>query len=140
MSERFMVHPVWHIHAETRFCTERGCVPADDPAPAPVGLNPFEWDLNAYTEAVNRTPPRSTYLINIVAWARFCWWCTEHNIAAHFLPTRPATRTRASNGRDVVPATVTVELPREFVQQWADAHPRSNTMVAACRAALAGEA
>lgn len=83
--------------------------------PTPPALDPFAWDVDAYSDAVNQTPPRSTYVLNIFAWSRFCYWAAQSNLAAHFLPTTPATRTRASNGRDVPPATVLVELPVDDV-------------------------
>lgn len=108
-------------------------VPADDPAPAPVGLNPFEWNPDGplgFADTVQTVDP-------VVAWARFCWWCAESNIAAHFLPTKPATRTY----------TMTVDIPRAIVKNWSECRLEGDwwsreqrDTIKACRAALAGEA
>ena len=115
--------------------------------PTPPALDPFAWDVDAYSDAVNQTPPRSTYVLNIFAWSRFCYWAAQSNLAAHFLPTTPATRTRASNGRDVPVETVLVELPVEVATWYAEvmaepevSHDYPGRVGAACRRALGGEA
>ena len=116
--------------------------------PTPPALDPFAWDVDAYSDAVNQTPPRSTYVLNIFAWSRFCYWAAQSNLAAHFLPTTPATRTRASNGRDVPVAGRNVWLPDDVIGWYAArfGDPTEDytfppaQIAQACRRALGGEA
>ncbi len=112
--------------------------------PTPSALDPFAWDLEAFREAARWTNSPA-WDEDIVAWSRFCYWATSVNLAAHFLPTQPAARTRASNGRDVPAATVLVELPVDVVEWWARPTyhfyvDRNQRMAAACRRALGGGA
>jgi hypothetical protein len=112
--------------------------------PTPSALDPFAWDLEAFREAARWTNSPA-WDEDIVAWSRFCYWCASVNLAAHFLPTQPAARTRASNGRDVPAATVLVELPVDVVEWWARPTyhfyvDRNQRMAAACRRALGGGA
>lgn len=67
--------------------------------PTPTALDPLVWDWGQTCQNLNRA--QGSYLSNVVAWSWFCWWASTTNLAAHFLPTTPAARTRASNGRDV---------------------------------------
>jgi len=111
--------------------------------PTPSALDPFAWDALALHEEL--VAVSGSYLDNIVAWSRFCYWATSVNLAAHFLPTEAAARTRASNGRDVPAATVLVELPVDVVEWWARPTyhfyvDRNQRMAAACRRALGGGA
>ena len=85
--------------------------------PTPSALDPFAWDLEAFREAARWTNSPA-WDEDIVAWSRFCYWATSVNLAAHFLPTQPAARTRASNGRDVPAATVLVELPVDVARAY----------------------
>lgn len=111
--------------------------------PTPSALDPFAWDALALHEELVDVP--GSYVDNIVAWSRFCYWAAQSNLAAHFLPTEAAARTRASNGRDVPAATVLVELPVDVVEWWARPTyhfyvDRNQRMAAACRRALGGGA
>lgn len=81
--------------------------------PTPPALDPLVWDWEQTCQNLNRA--QGSYLSNVVAWSWFCYWAAQSNLAAHFLPTVAAARTRASNGRDVPPATVLVELPVDDV-------------------------
>ena len=119
--------------------------------PTPPALDPFAWDALALHEELVHVP--GSYVDNIVAWSRFCYWAAQSNLAAHFLPTVAAARTRASNGRDVPPATVLVELPVDDVaycasedwlydpryagQDWRH-EDRTFRLAEACRRALGG--
>ena len=117
--------------------------------PTPTALDPLVWDWGQTCQNLNRA--QGSYLSNVVAWSWFCWWASTTNLAAHFLPTTPAARTRASNGRDVPPATVLVELPVDDVaycasedwlydpryagQDWRH-EDRTSRLAEACRRAL----
>lgn len=75
--------------------------------PTPSALDPFAWtDLagqmmgNPGIEFDLRIKS-APFITAWVAWSRFCYWAAQSNLAAHFLPTVAAARTRASNGRDV---------------------------------------
>lgn len=112
--------------------------------PMSPALDLFVWDLEAFREAV-RWMNLSAWDEDIVAWFWFCYWATSVNLAAHFLPTQPAARTRASNGRAVPPATVLVELPVEVAEWYAGRYnPGAGgypTRIAqACRRAMGGGA
>lgn len=103
--------------------------------PTPPALDPFAWDALALHEELVDVP--GSYVDNIVAWSRFCYWAAQSNLAAHFLSTTPAARTQASNGRDVPPATVLVELPVSEARHCAKGYGFTNpTIQEACRRAL----
>lgn len=114
--------------------------------PTPSALDPFAWDLEAFREAARWTNSRA-WDGDIFAWSRFCYWAAQSNLAAHFLPTQPAARTRASNGRDVPVAYVDVRLRADTAAVYA-AHPGGgvittdhyNDVRQACRRALGGGA
>ena len=114
--------------------------------PTPSALDPFAWDLEAFREAARWTNSPA-WDEDIVAWSRFCYWCASVNLAAHFLPTEAAARTRASNGRDVPVAYVDVRLRADTAAVYA-AHPGGgvittdhyNDVRQACRRALGGGA
>ena len=108
-------------------------------------LDPLVWDWGQTCQNLNRA--QGSYLSNVVAWSWFCWWASTTNLAAHFLPTTPAARTRASNGRDVPVAYVDVRLRADTAAVYA-AHPGGgvittdhyNDVRQACRRALGGGA
>lgn len=109
--------------------------------PTPSALDPFAWT----SETASSSSPLRYNIEGFIRWSRFCYWCASVNLAAHFLPTQPAARTRASNGRDVPAATVLVELPVDVVEWWARPTyhfyvDRNQRMAAACRRALGGGA
>lgn len=114
--------------------------------PTPSALDPFAWDLEAFREAARWTNSPA-WDEDIVAWSRFCYWAAQSNLAAHFLPTEAAARTRASNGRDVPVAYVDVRLRADTAAVYA-AHPGGgvittdhyNDVRQACRRALGGGA
>lgn len=126
--------------------------------PTPSALDPFAWtDLagqmmgNPGIEFDLRIKS-APFITAWVAWSRFCYWAAQSNLAAHFLPTVAAARTRASNGRDVpvayVPvAYVDVRLRADTAAVYA-AHPGGgvittdhyNDVRQACRRALGGGA
>lgn len=104
-------------------------------------LDPFAWDALALHEELVDVP--GSYVDNIVAWSRFCYWAAQSNLAAHFLPTEAAARTRASNGRDVPPAYMDVRLPVDCAKDWASLDPTNPLWyrsvpptIEACRRAL----
>lgn len=109
--------------------------------PTPPALDPFAWDALALHEELVDVP--GSYVDNIVAWSRFCYWAAQSNLAAHFLPTEAAARTRASNGRDVPPAYMDVRLPVDCAKDWASLDPTNPLWyrsvpptIEACRRAL----
>ena len=106
--------------------------------PTPSALDPFAW-----TDLAGLRIKSAPFITAWVAWSRFCYWAAQSNLAAHFLPTVAAARTRASNGRDVPVAYVDVRLPVDAVGWYAEvmAEPtRSDDypgqVGAACRRAL----
>ena len=117
--------------------------------PTPPALDPFAWKRSG---AIRKRYPANglTSYDALVAWSRFCYWAAQSNLAAHFLPTQPAARTRASNGRDgrdVPVAYVDVRLRADTAAVYA-AHPGGgvittdhyNDVRQACRRALGGGA
>jgi len=115
--------------------------------PTPPALDPFAWtDLAGHMMGnpgieFDLRIKSAPFITAWVAWSRFCYWAAQSNLAAHFLPTEAAARTRASNGRDVPPATVLVELPVDVVEWWARSTyhfhvDRDQRMAEACRRAL----
>ena len=114
--------------------------------PTPSALDPFAWNSEVlWTASGPLAGCVNSTIAAWVAWSRFCYWAAQSNLAAHFLPTQPAARTRASNGRDVPAATVLVELPVDVVEWWARPTyhfyvDRNQRMAAACRRALGGGA
>jgi len=116
--------------------------------PTPPALDPFAWNSEVlWTASGPLAGCVNSTIAAWVAWSRFCCWAAQSNLAAHFLPTVAAARTRASNGRDVPPATVLVELPVDTAAVYA-AHPGGgvittdhyNDVRQACRRALGGGA
>lgn len=119
--------------------------------PTPSALDPFAWtDLagqmmgNPGIEFDLRIKS-APFITAWVAWSRFCYWATSVNLAAHFLPTVAAARSRASNGRDVPPAYVDVRLPVDTAKDWASLdpsnplwYPSAYPTIEACRRALGG--
>jgi len=114
--------------------------------PTPSALDPFAWNSEVlWTASGPLAGCVNSTIAAWVAWSRFCYWAAQSNLAAHFLPTVAAARTRASNGRDVPAATVLVELPVDVVEWWARPTyhfyvDRNQRMAAACRRALGGGA
>ncbi len=114
--------------------------------PTPPALDPFAWNSEVlWTASGPLAGCVNSTIAAWVAWSRFCCWAAQSNLAAHFLPTVAAARTRASNGRDVPPATVLVELPVDVVEWWARPTyhfyvDRNQRMAAACRRAMGGGA
>ena len=127
--------------------------------PTPPALDPFAWtDLAGHLMGnpgieFDLRIKSAPFITAWVAWSRFCYWAAQSNLAAHFLPTEAAARTRASNGRDVPVATVLVELPVDDVaycasedwlydpryagQDWRH-EDRTFRLARACRRALGG--
>lgn len=109
--------------------------------PTPPALDPFAW-AERQAGWIGDTHPMESTAGAFVAWSRFCYWAAQSNLAAHFLPTQPAARTRASNGRDVPVAYTAVMLPTDVVMKWAaqtvvwNSHERPT--IEACRRALGG--
>lgn len=110
--------------------------------PTPPALDPFAWQWQRELDAtvLRRLNYRMSALDAVIAWSRFCYWASTVNLAAHFLPTVAAARTRASNGRDVPVAYTAVMLPTDVVMKWAaqtvvwNSHERPT--IEACRRAL----
>lgn len=70
--------------------------------PTPSALDPFAWNSEVlWTASGPLAGCVNSTIAAWVAWSRFCYWAAQSNLAAHFLPTVAAARTRASNGRDV---------------------------------------
>jgi len=124
--------------------------------PTPSALDPFAWNSEVlWTASGPLAGCVNSTIAAWVAWSRFCYWAAQSNLAAHFLPTVAAARTRASNGRDVPVATVLVELPVDDVaycasedwlydpryagQDWRH-EDRTFRLAEACRRALGGGA
>ena len=104
-------------------------------------LDPWAWTEH-HAAWIGATHPMVATIEALVAWARFCYWAAEWNLAARILPTHAEPRTRASNGRAVPVAELAVMLPAWTVQAWAGddwsiAFGRDD-MAAACRRALDG--
>ncbi len=116
--------------------------------PTPPALDPFAWNSEVlWTASGPLAGCVNSTIAAWVAWSRFCYWCASVNLAAHFLPTVAAARTRASNGRDVPVAYVDVRLRADTAAVYA-AHPGGgvittdhyNDVRQACRRALGGGA
>ena len=116
--------------------------------PTPPALDPFAWtDLAGHLMGnpgieFDLRIKSAPFITAWVAWSRFCYWAAQSNLAAHFLPTTPAARTRASNGRDVPVDETAVMLPTDVVMKWAAQtvvwHSHERPTIEACRRALGG--
>ena len=114
--------------------------------PTPSALDPFAWtDLAGHLMGnpgieFDLRIKSAPFVTAWVAWSRFCYWAAQSNLAAHFLPTVAAARTRASNGRDVPAAYTAVMLPTDVVMKWAAQtviwHSHERPTIEACRRAL----